>query len=247
MILTLFGGWSELDLLARFAGMPKPKGPELIQATFQQMSGGGDFATAWPQFLHDGFLKSNVQPEGLTLNADAVGALAKDKLSLPAAEAGSFEVVLVADSAVDDGRYANNGWLQEFPDPVSKQTWDNSAWISPKSAAELGLEMDEMVEVSVAGAKIEIPVNIVPGHADNSLTIPLGYGRTKGGKISTVQQSTKGQSTIRVHDTGVGFNAYPLTTSAEQYIRVGAKVRSLGSNYVLAITQEHGTLEGRGG
>ena len=247
MILPLFGGWSELDLLAKFAGQPKPKGPELVQETFRQISKTNDFATDWPKFLYYGFLTGNTPAfDAPTLNADAVAKLVADKLALPAPDAESFEVVLVTDSSLDDGRYANNGWLQEFPDPVSKQTWDNSAWISPKSAAKLGLKDGDVIEVSVGGAKIEIPILVVPGSAENSLTIPLGYGRTAAGRVGTVGRTS--ENYVFGDDmTSGGFNAYPLTTSAEPYIRVGAKVRAVGRHYRIAITQEHGALEGRGG
>ena len=246
MILPLFGGWSELDLLAKFAGQPKPKGPELVQETFKAVSGSKDLATDWPKFLYYGFLTgSGKAPEAPTLNADAVKALAADKLVLPAADADSFEIVLVADSSVDDGRYANNGWLQEFPDPITKLTWDNAAWISPKNAKALGLENGDVIEITLNGAKLEIPVLEAPGHADNSLTIPLGYGRTAAGRVGSVG-ATSEKYVLEGEMISGGFNAYPLTTSAESYIRVGAKIRSVGRKYLLAITQEHGSLEGRG-
>ncbi len=247
MILPLFGGWSELDVLAKFAGQPKPKGPELVQETFKQFTKTTDFATDWPKFLYYGFQPGSARDASApTLNADAVAKLVAENLSLPAPDAESFEIVLTADSSIDDGRYANNGWLQEFPDPVSKLTWDNAAWISPKSATKLGVANGDVIEVSVNGAKIEIPALIVPGCADNSLTIALGYGRTAAGRVGSVAATTEKYVFGDAMVSG-GFNAYPLTTSAEPYIRVGAKVRAVGRNYALAITQEHGSLEGRGG
>lgn len=247
MILPLFGGWSELDLLAKFAGQPKAKGPELIQETFKAISKTNDFATEWPKFLYYGFLAGSARgADAPTLNSDAVAKFVAEKLSLPAPDAESFEVVLVADSSVDDGRHANNGWLQEFPDPISKLTWDNAAWISPKSASKLAVENGDVIEVSVAGAKLEIPALIVPGCADNSLTIALGYGRTAAGKVGSVSATSEKYVFGGDINSG-GFNAYPLATSAESYIRLGAKVRAVGRNYSLAITQEHGSLEGRGG
>jgi molybdopterin-containing oxidoreductase family iron-sulfur binding subunit len=246
VILPLFGAWSELDVLAKFAGQPKPTGPELVQETYRQRVKPNDFATAWPRFLHDGFVageKAATLP--LTLNADGVAKLVAEGLLLPAADAESFEVVLAADYSVLDGRYANNGWCQEFPDPITKLTWDNAAQISPKSAKALGLDNGDIIEITVGGAKMEIPAIIAPGHADNSLTIPLGYGRTAAGRVGTVAQTTENYVFGDDMISG-GFDAYPLTTSAEPYLRVGAKVRAVGRNYRLAITQEHGSLEGRG-
>lgn len=248
MILPLFGGWSELDVLAKFAGQPKPPGPELVQETFKQISKSNDLATDWPKFLYYGFqpgTQRNTPFDAPTLAVDAVAKLAAEGLVLPAQDTESFEVVLATDASVDDGRYANNGWLQEFPDPVSKLTWDNAAWISPKSAEKLGVENGDVIEVTVGGAKLEIPAVIVPGTADNSLTIALGYGRTAAGRVGSVAETTEDYVFGDDMISG-GFNAYPLTTSAEPYIRIGARVRAVGRNYKLAITQEHGVLEGRG-
>jgi len=248
MILPLFGGWSELDLLAKFAGQPKPPGPELVQETFKQISKSNDLATDWPKFLYYGFQPGTQRAAAFdapTFAVDAVAKLAAEGLALPAQDGDSFEVVLVADTAVDDGRYANNGWLQEFPDPISKLTWDNAAWISPKSATKLGVENGDVIEITVGGVKLEIPAVIVPGTADNSLSISLGYGRTAAGRVGTVAETTEDYVFGDDMISG-GFNAYPLTTSAEPYIRVGARVRAVGRNYKLAITQEHGVLEGRG-
>jgi MoCo/4Fe-4S cofactor protein with predicted Tat translocation signal len=244
MILPLFGGWSEHDILAKFAGQPKPAGPELIKETFRQIAKPADFATAWPKFLHDGFVPAGA-PVSLTLAADAVGKLVKDKYPQAVLNGEAFEIVLIADASVDDGRYANNGWLQEFPDPITKLTWDNAAQISPKSAKKLGVETGDIVEISIDKAKVEIPVIIVPGHADNSLSVPLGYGRTAAGRVGTVAATTE-KYVFSEDIVSGGFNAYPLTTSAESYIRVGAKVRAVGRSYRLAVTQEHGSLEGRG-
>jgi Fe-S-cluster-containing dehydrogenase component len=247
MILPLFGGWSELDVLAKFAGQPKPKGPELVQETFRQVANSQDMATDWPKFLYYGFLTGSAdkQGEALTFAADAVAAMTREKLTAPVLEGDAFELVLIGDYSVDDGRYANNGWLQEFPDPITKLTWDNAAWISPKSAKNLGVTDGDVVEITLNGSKLEIPVLVAPGHADNSLTIPLGYGRTAAGRVGSVAETTEDYVFGDDMISG-GFNAYPLKTTSEPYIRVGAKIRSVGRRHVLAITQEHGSLEGRG-
>jgi molybdopterin-containing oxidoreductase family iron-sulfur binding subunit len=246
MILPLFGGWSEHDVLAKFAGQPKPTGPELIKETFRQVAKPTDFATAWPKFLHDGFVPAAATAAAsLTLSADSVGKLVKENYPQAVLNGDAFELVLIADASVDDGRYANNGWLQEFPDPITKLTWDNAAQISPKSAKKLGVELGDIVEITIDNTKLEIPVIISPGHADNSLSIPLGYGRTAAGRVGTVAATTE-RYVFSDDIISGGFNAYPLTTSAESYIRVGAKVRAVGRSYPLAVTQEHGSLEGRG-
>jgi molybdopterin-containing oxidoreductase family iron-sulfur binding subunit len=232
MILPLFGAWSSLDLLAKIAGLPKPEGPELIQDTFKEIAKPADFVTAWATFLHDGFLaNSAAKDETLNFNNGAASALIKDKSSTPVLGDDAYEVVLTACPKVDDGRYNNNGWLQEVPDPITKLTWDNAAQVSPATAAKLGIKDNEMIEITLDKTSLEIPIIIAPGHAENSISIPLGYGRSVVGRVGAT----------------TGFNAYPFRTSATPYFVVGAKVRVTGQTYKLALTQEHFALEGRGG
>ncbi len=239
MILPLFGGWSDSDILARLAGLPKPAGPELIQETFRARARatGGDFAAAWNKFLHDGFLENSAPAPKPAAGVADGGAYIRDNANLPTLSGeDAFEVVFISSASVDDGRYANNSWLQELPDPVTKLTWDNAALISPATARKLGIESKSfgqkdfpVVEVSVGNSKIEIAALIAPGHADHSISIPLGYGRKVTGWVGA----------------GAGVDAYPLRTSATPYFAVGAKVRVTGGSYPLALTQDHHTMEGR--
>jgi molybdopterin-containing oxidoreductase family iron-sulfur binding subunit len=231
MILPLFGGWSELDLLAKFAGLPKPAGPELVQETFKAIAKPADFVGAWAKFLHDGFLAdSAAKPEALTFDAAAAPKAVAGK-SLPALAEGAYEVVFTACAKVDDGRFANNGWLQEIPDPITKITWDNAAMISPATAKKLGVEDNDLIEITVGGRMLTAAAILAPGHAENSISIALGYGRTVVGRV--------GEKT--------GFNAYLLRTSASPYFATGATAKATGKSYKLALTQEHWALEGRGG
>ncbi len=236
MILPLYQGWSELDVLAKFAGLPKPIGPELVQETFRQVANPADFTTAWAKHLHDGFLANSAAGgESLAVSASSA-AYIKENFRAPIFDENTFEVVLVADMKVGDGRYANNGWLQELPDPVTKVTWDNAALISPASASRLDVKSGEVLELTFQNRSLKIPAFIAPGHADNSLSISLGYGRDFVGRVGG--PDAKGKSP--------GFNAYPLRTTAQPYFVVGVKVQKTGDFYPLSVTQEHGTLEGRG-
>ncbi|MEA3187036.1 MAG: hypothetical protein QOD99_866, partial [Chthoniobacter sp.] len=234
MILPLYGGWSELDLLARLCGKPKPTGPELVQETFKQTAKAGDFDAAWNKFLHDGFVAdSNGGQRGLFFMESGATAYVTENANLPAAGGGDvMEVVFTADAKLDDGRYNNNGWLQEAPDPITKLTWDNAALISPATAKKLGVKNHEaagdIIEIAIENRKIEAPILIAPGHADNSISIALGYGRTVTGRVGT----------------GSGVNAYPLRTTAAPYFAF-AKVKATGKRGVLAITQDHWSMEGR--
>ncbi len=235
MILPLFGGWSDLDVLARFCGMPKPVGPELVQDTFKTLSPGADFGAEWNKFLHDGFLAESASaPHVLFFMGSRSSAYVAENANLPAAAGGDMiEVVFTGDSKVDDGRYNNNGWLQELPDPITKMTWDNAALLSPVTAKKLGVKNYEasgdIIEIAIdEHRKMEAPIFIVPGHADNSISIALGYGRTVTGRVGA----------------GSGVNVYPLRTTAAPYFAF-AKIRRTGKRGALAITQDHWSMEGR--
>ena len=128
---------------------------------------------------------------------------------------------------MDDGRYANNGWMQELPDPITKLTWDNAVLVSRKTARELGVANGDVVEISLNGKKVSGPIWTQPGMADYSLGLALGYGRERAGRVGT----------------GVGFNAYKIFSG--KYIETGATVRKTGETYTLACTQNHWSMEGR--
>ena len=138
-----------------------------------------------------------------------------------------LEVIFFRDAKVDDGRYANNGWMQELPDPITKMTWDNAVLVSRKTAKELGVANGDIVEISLNGKSVQGPIWVQPGMADYSLGLALGYGREKAGRVGT----------------GVGFNAYKIFSG--KYIETGATVKKTGETHMLACTQHHWSMEGR--
>src|SRR6184192_2600523 len=151
MILPLFGGLSEIELLNALLGGPKTEGPELVQESFRATNPLGDFQTAWSRFLHDGFA-SHVQPRDQTasFNANAIRPQFQSSWTLPPAPTpDSPEIVLTGSYSMDDGRYANNGWLQELPDPITKLTWDNAAIMSPNFAKSLNVETGDLIQISI--------------------------------------------------------------------------------------------------
>ena len=233
MLLPLFGGWSELDLLAKIAGRGVPKGSELIEETFQKVAKAGAGTAPWAKFLHDGFLaESAAKAEALAFNlAGATSLLGANFAPLGAMASGTYEVVFTGCSKVDDGRFNNNGWLQEIPDPITKVTWDNVAMISPATAKTLGVKDQDLVEIRLDGRELKVAVLLAPGHAEQSISIALGYGRKVTGRVGK----------------GAGFNAYALRGSTQPAFGVGATVKVTGDTYLLGLTQEHWALEGRGG
>ena len=227
LIQPLFNGVTEIEVLARIAGLPETDSYSITRATF----GGND--EAWKKALHDGFVaNSAVQPAAVPFNA-AVVTQAFANFSVEAPSKDKLEVIFTRDYKVDDGRWANNGWLVELPDPVTKMTWDNAVLVSRKTADELGVSNTQIVDIDLGGRKVSAAIWVQPGQADNVLGLTLGFGRDKGGRIANFNNEK------------VGFNFYPLRSAANPNIAVGAKVTATPAKYSFACTQDHWSMEGR--
>jgi len=230
LIAPLFGGLTELEVLARVAGLPVSDPYAIVRETFAGFVPGPQTDAAWRKYLHDGFLAdSAAKPVEVTLN-DAVltQALAVIK-ETTAFSKNALEVVFHRDYSVDDGRYNNNGWLQEMPDPVTKIVWDNVVLLSRVTAEALGVKNSDLVEIKLGERAVRGPVWVQPGQADYSIGLALGYGRKKSGRV--------GRNT--------GFNAYPLRTTAAPNIALGATLSPVGKTYPISTTQSHWSMEGR--
>ncbi|HZL79975.1 MAG TPA: TAT-variant-translocated molybdopterin oxidoreductase [Candidatus Limnocylindrales bacterium] len=223
LIQPLFGGLTELEFLARLAGETQNSAYEIVRATF-----GGSEET-WKKFLFNGFLASTQSQLNEVKLAQSAGDLRQilDSIKFSESSKDSLEVIFYRDSKVDDGRYANNGWMQELPDPVTKMTWDNAVLVSRKTARELGVANGDIVEITLNGRSVKGPIWTQPGMADYSLGLALGYGRERAGRVGT----------------GVGFNAYKIFTG--KYIETGATIKKTGETHVIACTQHHWAMEGR--
>lgn len=200
-----------------------------------------DFEAWWRKALHDGFVPNSALPaktvafnsEGLSSNAGKTTPGSQPPAS------GSFEVVFRTDPTIYDGRFANNGWLQELAKPLTKLTWDNAALVSPETANRLGLVntigwkggeiLVDNIRVEYRGHSLICPTWIMPGQADDVVTIHLGYGRNRAGRVGN----------------GRGFNAYEIRTSDSPWIASGVKVDKAGGQFQLAVTQLHFNMEGR--
>lgn len=230
LISPLFGGLSEIEVFARIAGEGSFNAYEIVRATFSGIVGGAGGDEAWGKYLYDGFLAgSAARSVSANMNRTAVSEAAATAMKLPTPTADKLEVVFFRDYSVDDGRYGNNGWLQEMPDPITKMVWDNVVLISRKTARALGLVNQDLVEVKLGDKAVTGPIWIQPGMADNVIGLALGYGRTKAGRVGS----------------GVGFNAYQIRTSDGQYIALGASLKKTGKNFPISCTQDHWSMEGR--
>jgi molybdopterin-containing oxidoreductase family iron-sulfur binding subunit len=137
-----------------------------------------------------------------------------------------IEITFRPDPSIWDGRFANNGWLQECAKPVSKLTWDNAVLLSPALAQQQKLANGDMVELELNGRKVRGPVWVQPGQAEQTVTLHLGYGRERVGRVGS----------------GVGFNANQLRTSDSFWLGGGLKISKLEKNHPLVATQTHHDL-----
>ncbi|WP_052573803.1 TAT-variant-translocated molybdopterin oxidoreductase [Haloferula sp. BvORR071] len=272
MILPLYGDCvSELELLAALLtadgklitgetadGKPSPA-YDAVRATFEAIGGKGD--EPWKKLLRDGFhAKSTYESAELTAAAGTISA--------PPAASG-VEVIFSTDGSVYDGRWIDNGWLQEAPDPISKISWDNAALIAPETAKNLGI-YDEIVQleteraakspdaegpqrtgplikVKVNGEELVLPAMIAFGQAENTVVIPLGYGQgfDKEDKFNRNAKGNSPASHVGLVGVNSGFNAYPLRHSETKYFATGASVEKAEGKYPLALVQEHFAMYGR--
>ena len=208
------------------AAAPAPSGPpsayDLVRQTWQA-------ATDWDVTLHDGVAGgSQATPVAPTLQGGELEALAA-ATAVQSPTSDRLELVFQPSPVVFDGRFANVSWLQELPHPITKMTWGNAAMLSPATAAELGLTNEQLATLSIDGRQVETPVWIVPGQADNTVVVEVGYGRRAGGRLSM----------------GTGFDAYAVRGRQGLDIDQGATLAATGGRLDIAQTQDHGSMEGR--
>ena len=231
-----------------------------VRATFSALAGESD--STWKKLLRDGFFADSSYPQvSPKLRGDISAPLITTTPTIT-----SLDVIFTTDSSVFDGRWIDNGWLQEAPDPISKLTWDNVALVAPLTAKELGIydqiiqletpyasrSVDDeaqnrtspMIKVVVNGQSLEIPVLISFGQAENTLVIPLGYGQGFDGD-DELKRGPRNASHVGLVGVNRGFNAYPLRTAATPYFATGATAKPTGHRYSVALTQEHHAMYGR--
>ena len=231
LIAPLFEGRTAIEVMALAVVGEPSSGYELVRTTASEMYSGTDFDAFWQRALHDGGVEGSVaEPVVPRWNPSfLVGAVDSFRSLLDAGEpsAERLELVLAPDNRIYDGRFANNGWLQELPDAITKITWDNALLLAPRTARDLGIKDGDVAAVDAGGTTVELPVYVVPGHAPNCATVALGYGRTAAGKVGN----------------GVGVDTYALRTTGAPDVLRGVTVRATGRTYQLATTQDHFAID----
>jgi molybdopterin-containing oxidoreductase family iron-sulfur binding subunit len=220
MIEPLFGGRSRHEVLAALLEEGPTSGYEIVRAFWQTQHPAPDFEKFWRKSLHDGVVAGWAPSPRVAPSAPA---------ATPTQTATGMHLLFRPSAQAFDGRFANNAWLQEFPDPLSKIVWDNAALVSPATANRLHLENGDVVNLKFRDRTLGAPIFVLPGQADECVTLPLGYGRTRAGSVGD----------------RVGFNAYALRTSDALWGGAGLEIEKTGEHHELVTTQHHWKMEGR--
>jgi Fe-S-cluster-containing dehydrogenase component/anaerobic selenocysteine-containing dehydrogenase len=232
MIAPLRGGRNAIELVGFASGERSWRAYHAVRRTFGTTIAGDLGDRRWRDALQRGIVAGTpVTTSGAALGVSPLEAITAGA-AREMAELGdaNWEVTFVADNKVLDGRWANNPWLLELPDPISKVSWDNAAAISWGSARALGVRNGDLLRIEREGAEaIEIAAVIVPGMADHSVALPLGWGRRRGGQYAV----------------GKGFDVHPARTADAFSFGEGYRVSRAGGTYPLSMTQEHHSMEGR--
>jgi len=232
LIAPLLGGKSTIEVLALLLGETK-SADKLVRETFSALAAGKADDALWNKTLHDGLLAESRFPTETPKLVKA--APPADKPAAAAAWDGkSLEVIFCASRSVYDGRYSNNGWLQELPDAITRLTWDNAALISPATADKLKLEDGAVVRLSLAGRVVLLPAYTVPGQAPGTVAVALGYGRTAAGAVGGLAAAGL---------PSVGVDVYKLRTIAARDFAAGATLEDTGGRHRLATTQLHHKID----
>ena len=269
MILPLYDACaSELEILSALLseegalltgegpkGEPSPA-HDAVKKTFEAVGGKG--SEAWKKLLREGF------HAGSTF--ETIEVKAPDTAVPAGPKAEGYDVVFATDASVYDGRWIDNGWLQEAPDPIVKVSWDNVAMIAPQTAKDMGIydqivaletwngavgpdgegehRTGPMIKVTVNGKELEIPVMVSFGQAEDTIVIPLGYGQGFDDE-DKFERGPKNTGTVGLVGVNSGFNAYPLRTAATSFFATGATIALTEKRYPLACVQEHNAMYGR--
>ncbi|MGA8185265.1 MAG: TAT-variant-translocated molybdopterin oxidoreductase [Terriglobia bacterium] len=228
LIAPLYGNRSPHEVIGALLGDAGRTPHEWVHGYWadQKLASTVEYETFWETCLEKGVVRGTAFPaKAVTPKPDFAAALPKSSNG-KGAGAGSMEIAFRPDPTVWDGSYNNNSWLQELPKPLTTMTWDNAAYISVKTAEQLGVVSEDVVEVNIQGRKLRVPVWILPGHADGCLTVTFGYGRARAGKVGN----------------GTGFNAYSIWTSDTPGFAPISKPGKTGDHYNLVTMQRHSII-----
>ena len=223
LIQPLYSGRSAHEVLQSLTADPEVSTYQVVKGYWSARHKEPDFETWWRRAVHDGVVPDTALPSKTpAIHGEAIAGRAQKRKM-----AGKLEVIFRPDPTIYDGRFANNGWLQELPKPITKLTWDNAAILNPGDAHQLGVKTGDMLQLTYQGRTLHAPVWEQPGHIGGAVTLHLGYGRTHAGRAGT----------------GVGFNPYGLRTAKALWHADGAEAKKTAGSYEFASTQNFHVLE----
>lgn len=232
LIAPLYNGLSNQEFIALLIDDELTRGYDILQEMLRTEYAPSDLNAFTRKSLNDGLI-ANTSYTTKTPKLELANILtAIQSTEMPVhGSAEHIELTFIADPSVYDGRFNNNGWLQEVPDFITKLTWDNAAYISIETANELHIDHGEIITIIQDGKELDIAAYHLPGMPKNSIALPLGYGRTEAGKVGN----------------GTGFNTYQLRTTKTMYATpANAHISTTGKAYTLACTQDHFTIDNLG-
>lgn len=220
LIAPFVEGKASLEVLAIALGEDTKTTLDIVQDYWKARID-GSFDSFWREALYKGFVPDSAHPRvAVNLQPNAIAGAPQ-----PAPQ--GLELVFRSDPTIYDGRFNNNGWLQEVPKPFTKLTWDNAALISPRLAERFDLRSRDIVELQLGDLQLEVPVWVQPGQAEETVTVHLGYGREHTGHVGE----------------GTGFNAYLLRSSDNMWLADNLEIRKTRRRANLVSTQMHQQIE----
>lgn len=228
LIAPLYAGRTPYELLSILLGRSEFTTHQLVRGYWKKQWNDDDFERRWNRAVHDGLVPDSRSP-AITPEWKFTSNFQPDRINAQSGRENDIEITINADPSIADGRYANNGWLQELPKPLTKITWENVALISPRTAKELKIANREIISLTISDRIVEVPAWIMPGQADRSIALTLGYGRTVSGRIGK----------------NLGVNINPFRSAGSIGFLNGIQIRGTGRRVQLAVTQNHHSMEGR--
>jgi molybdopterin-containing oxidoreductase family iron-sulfur binding subunit len=228
LIDPLYGGRTIHEVISALTDTAVQSSYDIVRATWQEELA-TDFERRWRKSVHDGMVEGTAyEPMSLAVKIDGTALRsAMESSNGENAASETLEITILPDPSVFDGRFSNNGWLQELPKPITKLTWDNAVLVAKATADRLGVRNEDVVRLKHGDRSIEGPIWIVPGHPGSSVTVHLGYGRRRGGRVQA----------------GAGFDAYALLPASGQRIGRGVSIQPAGIRRPLSCTEHHHLLE----
>jgi molybdopterin-containing oxidoreductase family iron-sulfur binding subunit len=254
LIAPLHGGKSITEFLAELTGAKSRDGYDIVRAYWREQFGAekraGSFETFWQESVRAGVVaRTTPKLENPKIDGTKWAEGASPAPAMPAAT--DLEINFRADPTLYDGRFANNGWLQEMPKPVTRMTWDNAVYMSPDTAAKHGIPRERfrwtggehgrsqvpIIELKFRGRTVIAPVWVLPGHPNNSVTVHLGFGRKRAGHSGQQGVVNRVEELNAAGEPVGGFNAYTLRTTDAPWFAMGATIAKTNKTYFLACVQ----------